>query len=61
MDALRGGVITGNSWMLVVRLKKDGTLAIAKPCQKCMNTLRSVGIKRVKYSTEDGNIITETL
>jgi deoxycytidylate deaminase len=38
----------------VARLRKDGSIAIAKPCQFCEAMLRKVGIKQVFYTTDDG-------
>lgn len=40
----------------VVRVKKDGTLGMAKPCIRCQEFLRAVGVKRAYYSTNDGEI-----
>ena len=37
------------------------TLANARPCHKCLNVLKMCGFKRIHYSDDTGNIITETL
>ena len=37
----------------VVRILKDGYLAMAKPCKICQKFLIDVGIRRVYYSTGD--------
>lgn len=34
--------------------KDDGQPGMAKPCLKCMEHLRSVGVKRVYFTTEHG-------
>ena len=36
------------------REKKDGTLGMARPCSRCMSLIKSCGIKRIKYTTDDG-------
>jgi tRNA(Arg) A34 adenosine deaminase TadA len=38
----------------VVRVRKDGTTALAKPCSSCQRLIADVGIKKVYYSTLDG-------
>ena len=35
---------------VVVRVKKDGSFGIAKPCPLCLERLKSAGIKRVIYT-----------
>lgn len=40
------------SKIYVVRLRADGSLGMAKPCQMCENVLRNYGIKRAIYSIE---------
>jgi len=41
----------------VVRLKADGTLAMARPCPICQAMLNDAGIKKVFYSNEHGKIV----
>jgi deoxycytidylate deaminase len=56
IDALRGlrpYDVLGSS-IFVVRLRKDGTRALARPCFKCFEVLTQYGIKKVYYSTEKG-------
>lgn len=47
--------LTPGSIVFVARKRRDrknpGT---AKPCKNCMTRLRSVGVKRVYYTTDDG-------
>lgn len=38
----------------VYRELKDGTLAMARPCEMCRQVLEDLGIKRVFYTTEKG-------
>lgn len=37
----------------VYRERKDGQLAMAKPCKFCESMLRSMGIRNIVYSTEN--------
>jgi deoxycytidylate deaminase len=37
----------------VVRLKRDGTVAMSKPCEMCQHVLYNYGIKRAYYSTDE--------
>jgi hypothetical protein len=41
--------------LVVTRIKKDGSVGLAKPCGECQTLIGKVGIKRVWYSTEEGN------
>lgn len=44
----------------VVRVSKNGNLANARPCRKCLQMMQDLGIKKVHYSTGSGDeIITE--
>lgn len=43
--------------MLVIRIKKDGSLGMSKPCPGCQHLLKSLGIKSVMYSDESGEIV----
>ena len=36
------------------REHRDGTLAMARPCARCMRLIRQLGIKKIKYTTDDG-------
>lgn len=38
----------------VSRCHKDGTLAMARPCSSCEKLIRSLGIKKVYYTVNDG-------
>jgi tRNA(Arg) A34 adenosine deaminase TadA len=42
--------------ILVVRLKKNGSLSMAKPCPSCLKALLYSGIKDIYYSDWNGNI-----
>lgn len=36
--------------MYVFRIRKDGSPGSSKPCLRCLNALKSLGVKRVVYS-----------
>ena len=38
----------------VIRFKKSGGWAMAKPCAHCMKYIREAGIKKVRYTNSDG-------
>lgn len=33
---------------------KDGMSGMARPCPRCMRLIKSLGIKRINYSTQGG-------
>ena len=37
------------------------TLANARPCHKCLNVIKKFGFKRIHYSDDNGNIVTESV
>lgn len=37
------------------------TLVNARPCHKCLNVIKICGFKRIHYSDDSGNIVTETV
>jgi len=41
--------------MYVARVKRDGSLAMAKPCATCEAYLRSRGVKQVFYTISDND------
>ena len=38
----------------VYREHKDGSVASARPCSRCMKLIKKCGIKKIYYSTDDG-------
>lgn len=43
--------------MLVLRLRKDGSLALSKPCKICTLALRHYGVQYVEYTDNTGKIL----
>ncbi len=48
--------IVKNTTLYVVRLSKLGELKNSFPCNKCMSLIKKVGIKKIYYSNEKGEI-----
>ena len=38
----------------IFRRDKSEKLALARPCSRCMSVIKSLGIKKIKYTTEYG-------
>ena len=54
LPLIRRGVDLSNASIYVYREHKDGTLACARPCARCEKLIRSVGLKRIFYTVENG-------
>ena len=40
----------------VTRIKRDGNVGMARPCETCEELIRAVGIKRVIYTNDLGKV-----
>lgn len=47
---------TGGATLYVVRVRKDGSLGMSKPCEVCQGAMEFLGIRKVYYSEADGSI-----
>jgi deoxycytidylate deaminase len=47
---------TEGATIIVIRVRKNGTMGMSKPCDACMNRLIEAGVKRVIYSDNDGTL-----
>lgn len=45
--------------MIVVRIKKDGQLALAKPCDSCMELIHSFKIPIIWWTDDKGNVTSQ--
>lgn len=56
LDAVirHGKTDCSDNTLVVMRVKKDGSLGNSKPCIGCQHVLDQVGFKSVYYSTENG-------
>ena len=45
--------------LMVVRVRKDGTSAIARPCSDCMEILKLSGARFIYYTNEKGELMVE--
>lgn len=53
MEALQ--VAKPGDKLIVMRWRKDGTIAIAKPCKYCQQHIKRKKISTVKYTNRQGN------
>lgn len=58
LDALIRCGFERNLDILNLRFLKNGTLAMAKPCDKCLNMLRFFDVRNIYYSDDDRSIHT---
>ena len=42
--------------LLVIRVRKNGTLGMSRPCHLCMLRIIQAGVKRVIFSNQAGNL-----
>jgi deoxycytidylate deaminase len=54
LPLMRNGVDLSNATLYVHRQHKDGSIAMARPCEGCMQLIRQCGIKRIRYTTDSG-------
>lgn len=40
--------------LYVYRACRSGGIGMARPCDRCMQLIKACGIKRIKYTTDDG-------
>lgn len=54
LPLIKNRVDLTNSTIYIYRRHKDNTNALARPCPRCMQLIKEQGIKKIKYTTEDG-------
>lgn len=42
------------SKIYILRIKRDGSVALAKPCEGCQRCIRTFGISKIAYTTDNG-------
>lgn len=47
--------------MIGVRFDKTGKVKSARPCRDCLSAMKAYGIKKIHYTTDDGNIVVENV
>lgn len=55
-------VSTNNNYvvdLVVVRVRKDGSIAMAKPCKECLPVIKEKNVRCVHYTDTNGKLITE--
>jgi hypothetical protein len=45
--------------LIIIRCRKDGSRAMAKPCVRCLPCIRSAGVRYIYYTDWEGNLIRE--
>lgn len=50
-----------DTMVISLRIRKDGSLAMGRPCWKCMLYMREYGVKKVMYSLSNGSMIKERI
>lgn len=43
-----------NATVYTYREDRNGQIAISRPCPRCMSLIKKCGIKKIKYTTNDG-------
>lgn len=43
-----------NATLYIYRQDRAEELALARPCERCMKLIKSLGIKKIRYTTADG-------
>lgn len=43
--------------IMIIRIRRDNSLGMAKPCQSCENALRYAKIRNVHYTTSTGELL----
>lgn len=51
---LKSNIDLSRAIIYTYREHKDGTLAMARPCDRCLQLIKSAGIKRIRYTTNEG-------
>lgn len=44
----------GKSALFVCRIRKDGSIGMAKPCEACSEMIKTMGVRDIYYTTNDG-------
>jgi len=60
MDALRKVDDLSKATLYVVRVRKDGELAMSKPCEGCARCIADYNIKKIIYTNETGSAELQT-
>ena len=47
--------------LIVIRINRQGDLVNSRPCYNCVSMMKAVNIKKVYYSTDNGDIVGESV
>ena len=56
LPLINDGTDLSNASVFVYREHKNGALACARPCKSCMKLIKDVGIRRIFYTTDNGDV-----
>lgn len=51
---LKENIFLPNAILVTYRNKKDGSLGMSRPCDRCMQLIKKLGIKKLLYTTDNG-------
>ena len=57
LPLIRDGVDLTRASIYVFRQHKNGVNALARPCSSCMKVIKSLKIRRIYYTVEDGTAL----
>lgn len=57
LPLIRDGVDMTRASIYVFRQHKNGVNALARPCSSCMKVIKSLKIRRIYYTVEDGTAL----
>ena len=58
-SAIRPDISYNGCSLYVVRIGRAGNYLLSKPCEHCLNLIKSVGIRKIFYTDSNGSIICE--
>ena len=47
--------------IIVVRIDRNGLIKSARPCRDCLSAIKTHGIKKCHYTTDDGSLVVENV
>lgn len=59
MAAIRPNSFYDGCSLYVARIGRAGNYLLSKPCEHCLNLIKSVGIRKIFYTDSNGSIICE--
>ena len=54
LPLIRDKIDLSRATIYTFRKHRNGNIAMSRPCSRCMSVIKSLGIRKIKYSTEYG-------